>query len=165
MAVPLAPTDQGSIVPSDTHVVVSGALAGARVSVLLAPSAQVVGERTAGADGGLLVPLASSPAVGRLVFAQQHRDGQSSSPSNVRGAGGSAGRPVTPGGSPVGVTGTAFGWTAPSSGTSAGGTSAGGTVAGSNAGPRSPSPEPRRWRWCHRRPGQAVREGRPLGVA
>ncbi len=83
MAPPLAPTVQGPIVPSSTHVAVSGALAGATVTVVVAPGAQKVGEQTAGADGGLLVPLFGPLSVGQPVFAQQRRGGESSQPSNV----------------------------------------------------------------------------------
>ena len=83
MAAPLAPTVQGPIMPSSSHVLVSGALAGATVTVLVSPGAQKVGEQVAGADGGLLVPLFASLTVGQVVFAQQTRGGQSSDPSNV----------------------------------------------------------------------------------
>ncbi len=70
MAIPLAPIVHGPIVPSSTHVAVSGALLGATIQVVTV-GINEVGRATAGANGNLLVPLHRTLVPGELVFARQ----------------------------------------------------------------------------------------------
>jgi hypothetical protein len=81
MATPLPPTVRGPILPSSTHVGVSGALAGATVRVVVVGIVEV-GRTTASHNGDVWVPLDRSLNPGELVFAIQSLAGDESALSN-----------------------------------------------------------------------------------
>jgi hypothetical protein len=92
------------------------------VQRLCTESSNIEGPRVTVTKGRMRIGVAPSSVPGgkavSLLVSARDSDTDSDLP----------GRPVTLGGSPVGVTGTAFGWTAPTAGTSASGTVAGGNA-------------------------------------
>ena len=80
MLKPLAPVVHGPILPSSSSVLVSGALGGAQVALLV--NGDRVGSAFVGANGNLWVGLDRNLAPGEPVVAVQEIGGEESAPSN-----------------------------------------------------------------------------------
>ena len=80
MATPLAPIVHGPLLPSSTHVLVSGAISAAAVTVL--GNGNRAGATLAGGNGNVLVPLERTLAVGEQVTAVQALGAATSPASN-----------------------------------------------------------------------------------